>query len=123
MDIPELVESISDEAFAGCNSMEEVYVRWGTPIEIKPTVFDLGKGGKYDMTLYVPIGMKEVYASAPVWQDFREIKEFDYLVVGINNPIAVQTKTTTTIHNLSGIAVGSDSKGIVIINGKKYLNK
>lgn len=69
--IPETVTSIANGAFNGCNGLELVIVNSRTPIAIESNTFST----RADVTLYVPLGTKELYLAADYWKDFKEIIE------------------------------------------------
>lgn len=72
-------------------------------------------------TLYVPKGAKEVYEAADIWKNFWSIKEYDVETTGINN-VEIKQKSKKQ-YNLDGTIVNSSYHGVIIKNGKKYLNK
>lgn len=45
------------------------------------------------------------------------------LSTGIANPIIIQKKTDGKWYNLAGQQVDKSYKGVVIVNGKKFVNK
>lgn len=68
-------------------------------------------------------------AAAPGAEDVKLGKDksqttyIDAAATGIENVTVQKPVENGAIYNLSGMRVGKDYKGIVIINGKKYLNK
>lgn len=54
---------------------------------------------------------------------FSIVSTFSSSVTGISNVTVEKPVASDVIYNLAGQRVGSDAKGIVIINGKKYLRK
>lgn len=72
---------------------------------------------------------KEAAAAAPGAEDVKLGKDksqtiyIDAAATGIENVTVQKPVENSAIYNLSGMRVGKDYKGIVIINGKKYLNK
>ena len=74
--LPAGVNEIKEEAFLECEKLKDVTVRMQTPLNIEgKNVFD--KVPLSEATLTVPKGSKAAYESAPVWKDFKEIKEAD----------------------------------------------
>jgi hypothetical protein len=69
--IPRSVTAIKDQAFAGCNDLQDVTVRWATPPAINKYVFN---DSPCD-TLHVPPGTKALYQAADGWKDFKRIVE------------------------------------------------
>lgn len=72
INIPSSISRIDSYAFAECVALNSVIVNRQTPVFINGSVFS----NRPDLTLYVPIGCKEAYGSAGIWQEFKEIKEF-----------------------------------------------
>ena len=72
--IPESVESIGTFAFAYGNNLRDVYVHWQTPLELEFDFLDSYQR-TFEMTLHVPAGTAERYASAPYWKEFTHIVE------------------------------------------------
>jgi len=71
--IPNSVQTINFAAFNIANGLTDVTVSWDEPLLIDGSVF-VGVPLS-NVTLYVPIGSKSAYESAPVWQDFGNIVE------------------------------------------------
>ena len=76
IELPEYVTSIGGYCFFNCKSLKKVSIANPNPATI---TFD-DEGTFYgvnlkDATLYVPIGSKELYATAPVWKEFGKIEE------------------------------------------------
>lgn len=75
--LPAALTSLDSGAFEGCSNLTDVYCYAATPPKSYGTVFS----GIYldDSNLYVPMGSKDVYASADGWKKFGNI--FDTLPV------------------------------------------
>ena len=74
------VTTIGELAFDGCSWLEKVYCKAKTPTNnIGAYSFNLGWR---DITLYVPIGSKDAYASANQWRFFNPIIEMDFSIKG-----------------------------------------
>ena len=82
--IPETIESIGDNAFAGCKNLNQIRVFADEPIKLGNTSAGTRGSGatsvfaEVDMetcVLYVPAGSKEKYEQADGWKDFKHIVE------------------------------------------------
>ena len=80
------------------------------------------KVDKSSCVLYVPAGCVNAYKEADVWNEFKNIREID-ATVAVDNVTIKDSSATGAVYNLRGQKVDSSSKGIVIRNGKKYLQK
>lgn len=69
------ITKIGDKAFADCGKLVKVFAKPSTPPQIEASSFP--NGISFFATLYVPAGVKALYESAPVWQDFNSIVEID----------------------------------------------
>lgn len=127
LSLPSTLTNIGFNAFSGCTALTEVYCA-----AVEPPVCDT-TGWKEFMftntgaTLHVPIGTKEAYASAPVWQDFENIVDD---VAGADSIIADSNDIdTVNVYNLQGMRLPVDCieqlktlpRGLYIVNGKKML--
>ena len=92
--------------------------------------------GAFKMTATITTTSKKVYnysfsttiASKPSQLNLFFVNEGSYidgssLSTGISNPIIIQKKNDGTWFNLSGQQVDKSYKGVVIVNGKKFVNK
>ena len=75
INLPEYMITIGNEVFRGCSQLKTVRIDNPDPqsIDIKNDAFT-GLNLK-NATLQVPVGMKELYAVAPVWHNFGTIEE------------------------------------------------
>lgn len=92
--------------------------------------------GTFKMTATITTTSKKVYnysfsttiASKPSQLNLFFVNENSYidgsrLSTGISNPIIIQKKNDGKWFNLSGQQVDKSYKGVVIVNGKKFVNK
>lgn len=92
--------------------------------------------GAFKMTATITTTSKKVYnysfsttiASKPSQLNLFFVNEGSYidgssLSTGISNPIIIQKKNDGKWFNLSGQQVDQSYKGVVIVNGKKFVNK
>lgn len=100
------------------DNLTEIYVRATTPQKSE----GFNDGTYMHATLFVPKGTKALYESADIWQNFWSIEEYDDTTTGITN-VENRNDTATEAYDLTGRKIKDSEKGIVIKNGKKYLNK
>lgn len=142
--IPNSVTSISEGTFAGCKVL--------TKLTIPNSVTNIGNHAFYytsllsvtslnpvppitescfdsatyqNATLHVPIGGKEAYEQVEGWKDFQKIQ--DDVDTGIES-IITDKQSKAAIYTLDGKRLPTTnaanlSKGIYIVNGKKYVVK
>lgn len=77
------MENIGENAFAGCDNIEEVNSLNTTPPEIVESTFT--DATYNNATLYVPTGCRNIYWLNLYWENFFEIKEKDF-PTGITKP-------------------------------------
>jgi hypothetical protein len=68
--IPSTIEKIGDNAFEGCNNVEDIVNKVVEPVAINENVFS-----KYTAAMYVPIGSRIKYEKADGWKNFKTIYE------------------------------------------------
>lgn len=100
--IPNSVTSIGGSAFAICFRLKEITAMGTIPADASETAFD--GVDKNTCVLYVPIGCKDVYANAPVWEEFYDIVE------------------KAGIGNVDNIIADAESSNIEVIDGKLCIN-
>ena len=104
--IPNSIQSIGSNAFAGCTSISKFTTESATPLTINEGCFDAMT--QLFATLYVPAGAVSAYKSADVWKGFGVITE-----------AGVSYKTITMKANAGGtITCGSTA----VSNGTEYIN-
>ena len=74
--IPSSVISIFRDAFHGCSGLTSIRVTDEIPIPLDIHNNPFSYSFAQSVTLYVPIGSKELYEAADVWKYFIEIKEW-----------------------------------------------
>lgn len=105
--------------FGEGDDLKEIYVRATTP---QPSE-GFNDGTYMHATLYVPKGTKADYEKADIWKNFWTIEEYNYETASINNITQKNSNKDASTYNLSGYKVTPNSRGILIKNGKKYINK
>ncbi|MDO4510699.1 MAG: leucine-rich repeat protein [Bacteroidales bacterium] len=99
--IPASMETIEKSAFAGCTQLKKVECQTEDPINIESSVFE--NVDLANAVLYVPVGCKEAYEAASVWQEFGTIKEKYFYTGGtkgdINNDGVVNVGDVTALIN------------------------
>ena len=114
--LPAKLQFINEGAFKGCSSLTSVTNLATTPLSIYYRTFTtFGK-------LIVPEGSEEAYRNMPVWKDFTIISDVT-METGIDNLPSPITQHPSPIFALSGKRLEKASKGVNIINGKKYILK
>lgn len=114
--IPDGVEFIGENAFAGCPNLTEIRVCSPTPCTICEYSFnDL----QYRLsTLYVPIGATDNYKTAPFWNKFKYIEEYDPSCI---NMVETNGNEISSYHDIHGRLIRTPMKGLNIVtykNGK-----
>lgn len=71
----------------------------------------------------VKIPAKKGYLELPAATTAKDFFTFDDSTTGISNTLTIIDEEETPLFNLAGQRVGADYKGIVIKNGKKFVNK
>ena len=151
IDLPPTVETIGQDAFQGCDKLKTIVL----PPSLKKignNVFNLCYGlesiycmageppvctkGMYDesnpftsldaaMPVYIPVGTREKYLSAPGWDFFSNyIETNDFPYAGIGNIVLDETGQDDIVYDLSGRKADTLVPGNVYIrNGKKFIHK
>lgn len=116
--LPEGLQHIDYCAFGDCFELQTVHACMSQPIDIHELVFE----GSYDKAiLYVPTGLREIYAASPGWSNFKIILEEGEAPTTINNMTIQDSKPVR--YNLSGQRVTKNYRGLVIENGRKVMMK
>ena len=82
--IPKNVKTISRNAFGGCKNVKSIYAEMTIPFTINENVFQTAAEEQSgtatsifaNVTLYVPVGSKNQYATTPGWNRFQRIDEY-----------------------------------------------
>lgn len=121
--LPDYISYLGFNCFSGCKALRTVYVANPDPSSIytDPSTFEgLSLSA---MTLYVPYGSREKYASADVWKDFGEIKEYrakiypQYAPLQVDEPLYIYNISEKRFMN-KGEAWGTQA--VVSKRGMKY---
>ena len=119
--IPASVDSIGAFCLNGCLDVKDLYVANPTPSSgLLP--FGRGDGLHYDeIVLHVPIGSKSLYAADHNWKLFKNVEEYDPVIMGNPTSItmtATDRSETTELYTVDGKQLNSPSRGIVIVRQK-----
>ena len=114
--LPAKLQFINEGAFKGCSSLTSVTNLATTPLSIYYRTFTTFGN------LIVPEGSEEAYRNTPIWKDFTIISDAT-MKTGIDDLPTANTYYPAPIYNLSGKRLEKASKGVNIINGKKYILK
>lgn len=116
----------ADALFKSCNALQKIYVYNPEPAEVTQDFDDVVYS---NATLYVPTGALKKYSSAPHWQNFFKIEEFDALIDAIQD-VTEKISTETNVYDLQGRRFSNKTtsrqnlpKGIYIIGGRKKVIK
>lgn len=115
--IPSTVKSLGSSVCRNCESLVKVTCLAQTP----PTASDSDfPDATYAQTLYVPAGTKALYSEATCWKKFKNIVELEDTGIEVVDEKKV---TDNTLYNITGQKVDENYRGVVVRNGKKYLQK
>ncbi|MHB9141169.1 MAG: leucine-rich repeat protein [Paludibacter sp.] len=107
--IPGSVTYIGDRAFNNCNGLSSIYAYANQPVDITSSKYVFYNVNKATCTLYVPVGSKASYLSAPQWKDFTNIVEMTTGILTIDQSnIRIMNKDKTLI--ISNAKLGSKVK-------------
>lgn len=128
--IPGTINSIGDEAFAGCKNLLVIIIYVINPVDLSNVRTRAENSSVFEgvdmekCVLYVPDGSVDAYRTAEVWKEFKQILPISTL--GISN-IGLDNKTFD-VYNLQGRIIRHHAtslnhlpKGVYIINGKKIV--
>lgn len=126
--IPGSIQSIGEEAFAGCINLSAIYAFATEPIPLGAGVTGTRAEGSSvfagvdleNCVLYVPKGCVEKYRSAEGWGEFAHIVEMDMTAIWT---LRYDEQEVDKYYNLHGQQVAHPGKGVYIKNGKKILKR
>lgn len=86
--LPRNVQSIGDQAFKDCSSLQQIICPALIPISIDPSVFE--GVDKQNCVLKVPTRSLSLYQNAPVWQEFfhMDTDGFYYIETAVSDSLA-----------------------------------
>lgn len=108
--------------FILCDNLKRIYMEGSVPPEI-PFYTDEGFGATVynNATLYVPTGSKEAYMSAPCWNMFQRIEEYE--VASVRHPLITNDNSKVPVYNLAGQRLRRViANGIYIKGNRKVFN-
>ena len=110
------VKNISDEAFANCSELLDVYCY----AEKVPSTYRSAFEDSYPeyITLHVPAASMDSYKATRPWSSFGKIVALTEEETGIGELKGENGKRKTAVYDLSGRRVQKAQKGIFIQNGK-----
>ncbi len=122
INIPKSVDYLGDLCIRKINRLpfhlKSIYVNWENPISLSTE--DVFSQDIYtEVTLYVPQGTKAFYESAPIWNNFFSIKEYDSSNI---NDISLDPDQDSQYFDLNGIAT-NNRNGIIIKVDKRGKTK
>lgn len=126
--IPGSIQSIGEEAFAGCINLSAIYAFATEPIPLGAGVTGTRAEGSSvfagvdleNCVLNVPKGCVEKYRSAEGWGEFAHIVEMDMTAIWT---LRYDEQEVDKYYNLHGQQVAHPGKGVYIKNGKKILKR
>jgi len=103
------VKSLHDQGY-------KIYYTWDGTFEELGREYD-----SVDLTMCVGFGLFKAGETSPAVKYFDFDNWYNGWVTGVQTPSEPTANSEQPMFNLAGQAVGSDYKGVVIKNGKKYL--
>jgi hypothetical protein len=121
--IPSSVVTIEESAFQGCNSLESVYSFSTIPIDLSSLSLVFYGVNKTNCILHVPVGTKDAYQKANLWEDFTNIEETTTALPSVlMESIKVYPNLVTESFRINGIE-GINMVKINDLNGKELFSK
>jgi hypothetical protein len=114
--VPATISSIQSGAFFGCSSLEEFHANNPVPVDLSAMINVFQGVPVSTCILYVPVGSKVLYETAPKWQEFENIVEDAY--AGIKESVQISIHTTVNEGRLwiCGLEMGA-SISLYCLNG------
>jgi hypothetical protein len=117
--LPESIESIGRGAFAYGYKLKDVYVKWQEPLLLQNDIFDSYQH-VLGMTLHVPAGTAERYASAPYWSNFKNIVEDANAINAVEDDGCFSLSARPVKRLVDGkILIVSKSSGSILTDGRR----
>ncbi|MCD8297382.1 MAG: leucine-rich repeat domain-containing protein [Prevotella sp.] len=108
------VTSVGESAFYDCSNLAVLNSKNPTPPTVSSSTTFEGVD-KSTCVLNVPVGSKELYASADYWSEFYDIEEVDFTLVGISTVISDGEKEEVERYTIDGIRIDRPQRGINIV--------
>ena len=116
--LPQSLEHIGKGAFAYGYKLKDVYVKWQEPLVLQYDIFDSYQH-TLGMTLHVPAGTAERYASAPYWSDFTNIVEDVNAINAVEDDMRFSQSSRPVKILVDGkILIVSKSLGTILTDGR-----
>jgi len=116
--LPQSLEHIGKGALAYGYKLKDVYVKWQEPLVLQYDIFDSYQH-TLGMTLHVPAGTAERYASAPYWSDFTNIVEDVSAINAVEDDMRFSQSSRPVKILVDGkILIVSKSLGTILTDGR-----
>ena len=115
-------EDIGEDCFSGCNALRDFTILAGTPPSVSR--YDpIDPEIRAQITLHAPAEVLGFYWSDdPFWGTFKAYDDVINIPASIGK-VVNHTSINDKFFDLQGRQLAQPHKGIIICNGKKYLNK
>jgi hypothetical protein len=121
--IPSRVDAMEGGVFGLCSKLASIHVLSFMPVDLSATIdYDVFLGlDKSSCNLFVPIGASSLYATSPVWKDFKKLTEESVAVHSRSmEPIQVSPNPVRSEFRLNG-SMESYPYELTDLNGKCLL--